>query len=170
MFKHKHPSTTYKSKGFAMVEVIISLAIAVILMLAFQTLLWRTARMADFSKNSFLATMYLREAIEITRDLEVSDWGIFPTTCPSTGSQTFHPIDTGGAWSLAADEELLDGGKYTRSIVIESVFRNQLAFPNHIVSSGGSCDDNTKKAKAVIAWNDSSGLHTMDLEAYIYNF
>ena len=159
-----------KNKGFAMVEVIISLAIASVLVVAFQVLIVQAIKMATFSKNSFLATMYLREAIEVAKDLEQSDWAVFPATCPPSAPQVYHPVDQGGSWGLAGGEESLEGGIYTRTIVVEPVFRSQLSFPNTIVFSGGVCDDDTKKVTATINWNDGTTPHTLNLETYVYKF
>ena len=170
MTKSNSSLISNKNKGFAMVEVLVSLAIASMLVVAFQILIVQAIETATFSKKSFLATMYLREAIEIAKDLEQSDWGAFPVTCPPPAPQAYHPIDSGGAWELTGGEESLEGGKYTRSIVIEPVLRSQLSFPNTIVSLGGVCDDDTKKVIATINWNDGSTPHAMNLETYIYNF
>jgi hypothetical protein len=158
------------SKGFAVVEALISLTIALVLLVAFQSLIIQIVKVDDVSEDSFLATMFLREVIEISKDLEQTDFSSFPSTCPPSSGSFYHPVINGDNWQLVSGQETLLAGKYTRYFTVEPVFRDQIDFPNEIVSSGGVCDENTKKIIATINWNTGSVARTMTLETYVYNY
>ena len=157
-------------KGFAIVEALISLSIALILLVSFQSLIIQIVKVDNVSEDSFLATMFLREVIEVSKDLEQSDFSSFPATCPSSAGSVYHPVINGENWQLDSGPEALLGGKYTRYFSVEPVFRDQLDFPNEIVLTGGVCDENTKKIIATINWNTGSVARTMSLETYVYNY
>ena len=159
----------HNSKGFAIVEALVSLTIGLVLLLAFQSLIIQIVKVDDVSEDSFLATMFLREVIEASKDLEQSDFSSFPSTCPPSGGSFYHPVINGESWQLAAGQETLLASKYTRYFTVEPVFRDQLDFPNEIVLTGGVCDENTKKIIATIEWNTGSVSRTMTLETYVYN-
>ena len=140
------------------------------LLVAFQSFVIQIVKVDDVSEDSFLATMLLREVIEISKDLEQSDFSSFPATCPPAGASVYHPVINGESWQLVNGEESLLSGKYTRYFSVEPVFRDQLTFPNEIVLTGGTCDEDTKKIIATISWNTGSVSRIMTLETYVYDY
>ncbi len=155
------------TKAFGMIEVLISLAIASIILVTFTSLNLYNIKISRANITKLKASMYLQELIEVSKDLEQSDWdAIVNSPC----SAACHPQIQGGAWVLISGAETLDSDVYTRSVKFEEVHLDQLAFPNTIVASGGIVDPNTKKSIAEISWNDCFQNRTLTLETYVYNY
>ena len=153
-------------KAFGMIEVLISLAIASIVLLTFTSLNVYNIKISRANTTRLKANMYLQELIEVAKDLEQSDWDAIVNSPCSTAC---HPQIQGNAWILVLGAETLENS-YTRSVKFEEVRRDQLAFPNTIVDSGGVIDPDTKKSIAEISWNDGFQNRTLTLETYVYNY
>lgn len=154
--------------GFALVEILVGIGITAVLLATFATLIVQSKKISRQSRDEFLALLYLREAVEITKDLEMSDWAEFenpdcqaPSVC--------HPAASGNVWKTFPDEETV-GGIFHRTISFSGVYRDPAGFPNEIVASGGTLDPNTKKITATIAWNNGSENRTRSLETYVYQY
>lgn len=155
--------------GFGLIEVIISMGIAGILLVAFSALLAQTAKISRENTRELRGALYLREAIEVAKDLEQSNWDmIIDPACASP--IVCHGTIAGSAWVLVAGQELLEDGLYARALTVENVERDQLAFPNSIVLSGGVVDPHTKKIIATLTRTLPSGTKTTTLETYVYNY
>ncbi len=159
-----------KQEGFAIVETLISIAIIGILLIGFEILISQAIKVNRVNRTELKASLYLQETIEIAKDLELSDWDLLVgSSC--TSSNVCHPIDGGGAWSLANGLEYLDSGDYVRDIYIEDVCRDGSDFPNNIIDCPGLFNDpNTKKVVATVQWNDSYRPRSLSLETYIYKY
>lgn len=158
-------------RGFALLEAMMSLVIAVVLIASFQTVLLGSVKASHANETELRAMIYLREMLEIARDLEQSNWAEFPVTCTGS-SQEYHFEDIAGEWNITNGEEVLEGGAYTRRFVVEPVFRDQLDRPNQIVpdGAGGVCDESTKKVIATITWYNGVTSRTEVLEEYVYEY
>jgi len=157
-----------------MIEAVVGVTLASILLTAFMTLTVQTVKINRANINELKADMYLKELIEVAKDLEQSeDWStIIGYPCSDSLNQVCHPATSsdisGYKWELVSGIEPLDNNM-SRSLTIADVYRDQLAFPNNIVLTGGVPDPNTKKIIGEIHWND--GSHSpMTLETYIYNY
>lgn len=154
-------------EGFALIEILISTAASIVILVAFVTLAIQTKKINRINSEKLKAALYLREMIEVTKDLEISNWDelsniacLNPLPC--------HPEISGSAWHFIAGEETLDHVFFRRSLSIFPVYRNRLEFPNEIVLTGGIIDPNTKKASTTISWIDEFGPKTMSLETYLH--
>jgi len=153
-------------QGFAMVEVLVSMAISSLLLMAFLAIIHESIKINSENADSLKAELYLREAIEASKDMEASDWvGI--SAAPCYAPLECHPAVAGSAWQLAAGAETLDG-KFSRKVSLEEVYRNQLVFPNEIVATPGVFDPNTIKVRAAISWESRYGPKILTLENYVY--
>jgi len=166
---NKRQSTIFY-KGFGIIEAVVGITLASILLTAFMTLTVQTFEINRANINELKANMYLKELMEVAKDLEQSkDWSVITGyPCSYSLYQACHPEISGGKWTLVPDKESFDNNMY-RSLTIADVYRSQLAFPNEIVTSGGTFDPNTKKIIGEIRWNDGSH-YPMTLETYIYNY
>ncbi len=161
------------TSGFTLIEVMVSIGLASIVLLAITSLNVQTHKVTSRNMLDLRASLYLTEALEAAKDLEVSNWNLLKTaTCTSIAP--CHPSlpSGGGVWTLPSGSEVLDT-IFTRSVWIESVYRNQCTFPNAIVATGGvicpsSSNPGTLKFVATLTWNDSSGPRTQKLETYLY--
>lgn len=132
-----------------MLEAIISIAIAGVVLLAFAELNIQSARISRVNMSEIRATLYLRELIEVTKDLEQSDWNGLNMSC--TAIAVCHPEISSNKWTLMSNVQPLESGVYTRWIYLESV------------------DSITKKATAVITWHNGLTQRKMELQTYLYN-
>ena len=169
MYVSHNKKESLNNCGFGLIEVVISMGIAGILLIAFSTLVAETAKISRENARELRGALYVRELVEVAKDLEQSDWGeITDPTCASPS--VCHPEISGSSWTLVAGQESFDDGLYTRSLTIENVRRDQLAFPNTIVPSGGVMDPDTKKIVATLTRTMPSGTKTTTLETYVYNY
>ncbi len=165
--------TIYKnSKGFALVEVVVGIGIAAFILTTFSTIALQSKKISQANMRSFRATMYLREAVEVAKDLEQTNWagptGIANPLC--TSSPYCHPQAAGNVWTLVSGEESLDDGMFTRTLSVSSVYRD--ASTNAIDLADpptGVPDPNTKKITSRVTWDTGFAVRTGTLEAYIYN-
>ena len=154
--------------GFVMVEALVGIVIASILLVTFTSLSSRAITLNRDNVNNFRANMYLKELIEITKDLEQSDWGEIKDC-----NIRCKPSQNGNTWGLAAiadinnpdDYENIDNKFFKRWIIVENVNRDL----NNKIAEFGNSDDKTKKIIAHIEWDDGT-LHEMKLETYVYDF
>jgi hypothetical protein len=174
---NKRQSTIFY-KGFGIIEAVVGIALASVFLTAFATLTMQTIKLNRANINELKADMYLKELIEVAKDLEQSDW---PTIANSSCTNLNYLKIEDGKWNLNSEPDLnieteVQNDGYTRSIKIENVCRDQRT--REILSTGCDpilCDlnlienQNTKKIIAKIIWND--GTHSpMTLETYIYNY
>ena len=151
-----------QKNGFALVEILVSIAIVAMLGLTLQTLIVRSVRISRINKEQLQATLYLREMAEAARDLEQSDWASLTNPLCNT-PEVCHFEISGGAWVLTAGSET--AGKFTRSFSVHPVYRDQTDFPN-IITEMGMEDIDTKKVVATVSWDS----RTMTLETFAHNF
>ncbi|OHA52882.1 MAG: hypothetical protein A3A97_04255 [Candidatus Terrybacteria bacterium RIFCSPLOWO2_01_FULL_40_23] len=178
--KKNGKSPRKNNEGFALIEVILSAALLATFGVAFQTLSIQSAKLSRLNQDKLKATMYLRELIEITKDLEQTNWTstglgnlncVSPKSCHPVINLTTNPY----TWELVEDDPgnpVFPNGDaaYTQSITIEPVNRdNPAVFPNEIVEApSGSVDPNTKKITATIIRKNIPSPNTLTLETYVY--
>lgn len=107
------------------------------------------------------AVSLLKESEEAVRSVREKGWSTFAV------NGTYHPVISGGSWSLAIDPATQDG--FTTSVVVSDVFRDA---SGAIVTGGGSLDPSTKKIVTTIAWIipvPSSTSTTMYLTRFMDN-
>ncbi|MDO8558300.1 MAG: type II secretion system protein [bacterium] len=157
------------SKGFALVEVIIGMGIAAFLLTTFSSIALQSKKVSRANMRNFKAALYLREAIEVAKDLEQTNWASFANPlCVST--PYCHPQAAGSTWTLAGAEELLDDGMFARTLSVSSVYRDPVTNAIDLADPPtGALDPNTKKVTAAVRWDTGYVVRTGTLEAYIYN-
>lgn len=179
-FGFKQKSKTYTrnhstAAGFALLEAMVSLAIGAALLLAFVELIQHAMKVNRAAGHRIQAEMYQREMIEVAQDLAKSnqlpsDWtAVFenPPVC-ATAPNTYHPEIQLNKWVLVACEEVLEGGKYKRSLSINPVCRVSLSPIGDIVACPGTEDHSTKHVMTRISWDSEFGHQTSLLESYVY--
>lgn len=156
------------NNGFSVLEVVISTAISAVLLITFLTLIFESKKAGAGSSDDLKAMLYLREAIEVSKDLEKTNWAeIKNSLC--AGPEKCHPEIASGAWIFVTGEEILEN-RFTRKISVFPVYRSSVSFPNEITETPGILDPNTKKIKASVSWPARGGQNkTINLENYVYN-
>jgi len=164
-----------ESKGFAIIEVIISMLIASALITTFQALILGITKNNIANKNQLQATMYLKEAIEATKDISQSDIPQSNWATLDTCGANCHPVikdDVPGTyyWSLDVGSGPLLDNKFARYLTISKVKRNA----SGAIDGNGTDDPNTRKVTATLTWRDGGNPntipHTISTEALLYNF
>ena len=133
-----------------MIEVMISLGIVAIMIVAFQSLIVHTVKVARANQSEFRANLYLREVIEITKALEQSVGGwtkLESISCSSSAKCRF--VEQGTTWNIESGEDLLDS-LYTRGLYIESL------------------NGHSKKVTAIVSWFNGTSNRSLTLETYVY--
>lgn len=161
--------TNDKEGGFALIGTVVGVLVASALMVTFVSLAIHSKKISRINSSALKANLYLREMIEAAKDLEVSNWAELKTTC--TDASPCHPQVLSGKWTIAAGEEILDSGQFTRKIAIFKVCRDHLGFPNEIKQCDGvnPVDPNTKNVKAAVKWAQDGSERESELEAILYN-
>jgi len=169
-FKNKVRRKNLGDNGFAIVEVIISVAIAATIVLAFQTIIVQIIKINLANQSQLKATLYLREAIEIAKDLEQSNWSQL------ISSSNLYPVADGANWMLEVGPGPKLENRYSRYLTIEPAFRyDDPALQGKICGFGtpssGCTTDNekTKRVTATIQWNDGFTNRIMTLETLVLN-
>lgn len=154
-----------------MIEALVGIAVSSMFLMGFISLTLQSQMVARQNTKTLAATLALREAIEIARDLEKSDWDEL-TKAECESPDVCHPVTVASLWTLADNSELLDG-TIERSLSWEQVCRNQAAYPNEIVEDP-SCtapnviDPSTRKITATVSYETKNGTKTSSLSAYVY--
>jgi type II secretory pathway pseudopilin PulG len=141
----------FKNKGFGIIEILVSISLAAIVLTAFLNLTWQTVKINQANIKELRARMYLKELIEIAKDLEKSEsgWNLI-TSC----SPLCYPYDSGSTWALnlSGEKEKLENNTYERWLSVIDV------------------DQDVKKVVGEIEWHDGFKDRTAKLETYIYNY
>ena len=144
----------YDARGFGLIEATISIGITTVFLVAFVSLILQAEKTSQINNKELRAEMYLQELIEISKDLEQSDWDALTCTSATCYPGIQHTPDR---WVLSSGSESLESGFYTRSISIADV------------TDSGIPDVTAKKVTANIEWHDGSQLRTMKMESYLYH-
>ncbi len=128
-------------KGQFLVELILSIAIASILLPALLTGLFSSRAGKAQQDQRVLAVSMLKETVEAVRSVREKDWNSFAV------NGTFHPLISGSSWTLATGSAVING--FTQSVLISDVNRDPTGT---IATSGGTFDPSTKKVDITISW------------------
>jgi len=152
------------SRGFTLVEAVISSAIALVVILgvtsAFTEALRASSNNAAYVQASFLQ----EEGVEAVRFLRDDSWSVNIAT-EQVGTP-FYLTYNGTTWKATSTAAYIDG-KFLRTVTLDSVNRDNTS--QDIVTSGGTLDANTKKVTVTVAWYDRGATTTRNLQTYLTN-
>ena len=152
-----------------MIEAVAGIIIALIIIIAFTTLISKAIVFNSINGKQLKAVLYLQEMVEIAKDLEQSPdgWDRLTTTT-SPCYFVCYPEISGSSWIVSSGTEELENNIYERSMMIENVCRDS---DNNISDCmTGTDDPYTKKVIAQIEWNDQLVSRNLEIEAYVYNY
>jgi prepilin-type N-terminal cleavage/methylation domain-containing protein len=139
-----------KNNGFSMVEVIVSIGIASMVVLGFTYINIQNIRISQHNILNLQANLYAMEAMEVTKDLEISNWSEFDNCV----NKCYPKIDE-GLWTFENGQEDIAGeGVFTRWIEVED---NSNFFES-------------KKITATVEWSDFLKTdQSIKVETYVFN-
>ncbi len=128
------------NKGQTLIELLITIALASILIPALLTGFFVTREGRAQSEQRLLATAYLKEAQEAVKIVHSNGW-------ENLVNGTFHPSVLGTTWTLSGGQEII--GNFTRTIEISDANRDS---NGEIVDIGGIPDPSTKEIEISVSW------------------
>ncbi len=151
-------------RGFGLLEMIIAVAIVITALAGFLETERVSLRLLRTEKDNLEATFLAQEGLEAARILRDQSWTNNISTL--TSGSVYYPVFQNNAWSLSPSSPGLVDGKYTRTLVFNTAYRD----PQDKISSAGTADPNTKKVVSAISWNTSTGSKQQQLVSYLTNF
>jgi len=142
-----------ENRGFLIIETMVSLAIVAILLISFDLLINQSIKTSRVNEEEFRANLYLREGIEIAKDLELTNWNEL-VNC----SNPCYPSESFNRWKLNLGKEDLYSDFYHRKIYISDV-PNSGDFPANV---------KRKKVRVEICWQENCSIPKY-LETYVYH-
>ncbi len=155
------------AKGITVVEILIAIFIFGIAMASLFTVV-SLGLINSIAADKTTRAIYLaREGVDAVRNFrDTTTWandglGVLILNTP------YHPVasSTPARWTMAQNKETI--GIFERQIIFEAVRRDG---SSNIVQSGGATDQNTKKVRVIISWQERGLSRDIDLEAYITNW
>ncbi len=146
--------------GQSLVEILLVIGLMGVFLPALLTGLFASRQGKAQQIQRTQAVTMLKEAEEITRSVREKSWTSFAI------NGIYHPVASGSAWTLAPNEEALNG--FTRKVVISDVFRDA----NGVATTSGTIDPSTKQVTSTVSWTSpipSSVTSTLYLTRYIGN-
>jgi len=128
-------------KGQSLFEVVLSLAVITVVIVALIILAYSSIRNANYSKNQTLATKHSQEVTEWLRGERDSDFDLLQTRA-LTGQYCFPSL----SWTAAKIGGCADG-----DVIVGTILKREIFFT--IV------DPANIEVQAVVYWDDAQGLH-----------
>lgn len=136
--------------------VVIGLSAIMIPALATALVATREGRVQESAR--LRAAALLNEGNEAAKIVRENSWNQFAI------NGTYHPVISGGTWTLASGAE--SSGGFTRSVQISDVQRDS---SGAIVASGGTSDPSTKKVTSTVTFGSPIGV-SLSNESYFSRF
>jgi len=130
-------------KGQSLFEVVLSLAVVTIVIVALIILVFHSIRNADYSRNQTLAATRSQEAIEWLRGERDAGWDAFQTRALTSSHYCF---SAGLSWSTAKI-----GGCGDADVIPDTALKREILL--------SIVDPTNIEAQVVVYWEDSQGLH-----------
>lgn len=134
------------SGGQSLIEFIVAVAIFLVIATSTTVAVLGSFSSTRLSEEGSRAVFLAEEGEEAVKSMKNRDWALL------TNAAHMDPhglSSTAGTWSFSGASDV--SGKYTRSVTITSVNRNNGA----IVTSGGVTDPDTKRIDISVSWNFS---------------
>lgn len=149
------------NSGFMVVELLIAIFIIVTSILAFSNVAQKSINVSRQSLDTSIASFLLEEGAEVVRLYRDIDWDNISDMTP--GTTYYIDFDSvNSAWYFTTTPNTI--GKFTRSIVFESVNRDAVTGD---ISISGSSDAGTRLVTVNVSWTEGGVSITKDLSFYI---
>lgn len=158
----------HKTKnGVSLVEIIIASSIISVTLLVLVSVYSLVARYSISNIKTLKATQLVEEGVEVLKYLR--DSGYTQNIAPLANSTSYYLYwdqnISPGLWTATTSNILLEN-RYEVKFVLSPVYRDS---DFNVVSSGGSIDNDSKKATISVSYRESGATTTKSTEAYIFN-
>lgn len=148
-----------KSKsGFAMVEIIVAVAIIAASFIFILSVAQRSIVIARDALHQTEASFLLEEGAEATRIVRDTAW--FGISSLSAGT-TYYPTFSSNTWTLSTTPNTVDG--FTRTVVLSTVYRDG----NANIAVSGAQDTGTRLVTVNVSWNEAGIVLSKSIQFYI---
>jgi len=152
-----------KNKGFSIVEILVAIFVIAVALSGLLSLAAFSLKITNTQKETQQASEFAQEIMEAARNFrDGTSWGTNGLGTLSTGFD-YHPERAGSpaVWQFALAPEVRD--IFSGKIVFDNVFRDP---DDNITLSGGTLDNNTKKAIVTVWWKNQK----IELVSYFTNW
>lgn len=149
-------------KGFGIIEVVVGSAIILSVVLVSSFAFTKFIQGSRSALDSLKANYCLEEGVEALKFLRDQSYSKNIATL-SAGTKYY--LVWNGSWATSTSGTLYDG-KFERYVSADPVYRDP---QGHIVTSGGTLDDQTKKISANVLWNSGNGTTSRNISFYLVN-
>lgn len=147
--------------GFGLVEIVVATAVVVASFFALTAAVRMALNGLQESAREAQASFLLEEAVEAVRSLRDESWGTY--IAPVATSTAHYPVFSGGRWTMATSNPGLIDGTFTRTVVLEDVWRKNA--DDDIVDAGApdpkTFDPGTKRVVARVSWGTATPTETL---------
>lgn len=159
---HKARRTNLQ-RGISIIEIIVVIFVATILLFSIAQVAGISFRVSTEKKLELRAGYYAQEGVEALRAMRDESWATRIGTL-SAGT-TYYFVPTPSAWTLSGSNPGALDGVFTRTAVMQSVYRDA----NDDIASSGTLDPDTKKFTITVSWSTQTGAHSLAIDTYIMN-
>jgi len=148
------------SRGFSLIEALVGAAIISAALLALSSVSATLQRISTTNRHQIRTAYLLEEGMEVARYLRDKGWDQFTALTPGVAYQLAYAA---GDWSATTTAQVIDA-TYTRTVTITPVLRDA---SQHIVLTGGTLDQETKKVVVAVTWNNRGATTTQSATTYL---
>jgi len=149
------PTYLKSQTGQSLIEVLFSLSIVLLVIVALVRATTVSMKGSDFSKNQTLATKYAQEAIEWIRGERDRSWNEIWSRTDSTFCLNFDPPTSWPGPSSCGSDFDLKGGKFKREAILTTVTKGTIT---------------EIEVKVIVTWQDAGGDHDAQIVTYLSNW
>lgn len=155
-------SKNKKTKGFALIEVMIACALVATVTITLLSFAEKGLGLSSRSLRQVQATLIAEEGAEAVKTIRDANWTNISNLTLNTNYYLSYNNST-DVWSLSTTANSIDS-IFTRTIVFNSVNRDS---NDDIVDTGGTTDVGTIKVTVTTSWLSTEGANSKVLTLYI---
>lgn len=149
-------------RGFALVEIVIGVAILASSILAFSLFYQKSLRVSQRTTTVIQSNFLLEEGVEAVKLMRDAGWQVY---IESIATSTPYYFDfSGGVWSATTTNTYIDD-QFERSFLLEDVFRDA----SDDISVSGTFDSGIRKATVAVSYAGEVGTTTKSVSIYLAN-